>query len=177
MGPLLEIIDNKNKRKVRPPKVPKTFKASMKENIINLENLSKNHKRSRQGSNFEKKSITIQHSPKTNQNLEFKDRSMKRKSSYVSIKNDLNAINLNFLKNKKSLKQAKKKKSMNKNHSQNSLKMFSSVADSKIDDSLIDFHQIPKDVSKNSLIEGFNRDKPEIEFVVSTVYNPLEFQN
>jgi hypothetical protein len=171
MGPLLEILDNKgaHKKKVKPPKVPKQFKMNFKENIaMNLENLNVNQIRSRQIKNFEKKSITIQHSPTPSSNLEFKENTMKRKSSFVGIKPEKHNFNLNFLKNKKGLKKFKSNSILHKTHSVRSvLSLHNSSTELRNDDSIREFNFVTSDLSKKSLLESFNRDKPEIEFVVN----------
>lgn len=167
MSPLLEVIDKKEQKKYKPPKAPKKLKANIRDSLLeNIENMSLNKLRSRQPKDLEKKSITIQHSPKIS-NLEMKKDVMKRKSSFVNIKRELNTINLNFVKNRKS-KKLKGKNILHKTQSQQTLRtLYGSVGQPAPDDSLSEFNNVTKDSKKKSLIESFNKDKPEIEFIVS----------
>lgn len=169
LGPLLNILDNKVNRKVRPPKAPKQLKLSIKENLINgIENLHTNQLRSRQKTNLEKKSITITHSPNKESNLEFQKDSMKRKSSFVNVKKELGNIQLKFANSKRIPAKVKPKSILHKTQSQQALNhLYSSVSDSKHDDSLSELYNLTKQTSKKSLLESFTKGKPEIEFTVS----------
>lgn len=166
LTPLIEKIDKKEPKKVRPPKAPKQFKHSFKENILaNIENLSLNKLRSRQSRELEKKSITITHSPK-NSDLEMQSECLKRKSSFVNIKKGLQDANLNLLKGRKSLKKTKIKNALYKTQSQKLLShVFSSISNPKTETSLDEYSTINREMGKRSLIESFTKGRPEIEYI------------
>ena len=143
MGPLLELIDNGTKKKVKPPKAPKHMKMSYKENILmNIENLDMNRLRSRQPPQVDNKPLTIQHSPKKDNNLELKNstKAMHRKRSFVDMKTDTCPLNLNFSKSKRLFKKNKIKKSLQKAVSVGKLNLLrNSENEINQDDSFNDF--------------------------------------
>lgn len=166
MAQILGVIDKSDKMKIRPPKAPKNFKMKIEDNLMmNIENINIHNSRSRQLRNLDKKSSTIEQAISKTPNLEFKKDLLKRKSSFANIKRDVGGMNFNLIKGKITTKVK------NKTQSFKGFKSLYNTADREFmtNDSNSELYNLTKDVSKKSLLESFNKDKPEIEFVVSAV--------
>lgn len=164
MAQLLGVIDKSDKMKIRPPKAPKRLKMKIEDNLMmNIENINIHNSRSRQLKNLDKKSNTIEQAVSKTPNLEFKKDLLKRKSSFANIKRDVGGMNFNFTRGKNSTKVK------NKTQSFKGFKSLYNTADREFmtNDSNSDLYNLTKDANKKSLLESFNKDKPEIEFVVS----------
>lgn len=168
---LLSEINRSEIKKNRPPKAPTQTKINFKENIgINLKRMNLKKSRSRQDKILDNKTTTIQVSPKLSSILEFRNNPLKRKSSLVQIKQE-GALNFNFTKNyqKISKSKSKSKSILHNTYSEKGLKgLYSTEKDLRSEDSTSEFMFVGgKEDGRMSKLESFNKDKPEIEFVVN----------